>query len=398
MSEAPEGLSRRELREAYREVRGLLKRGGKRLPESLRESIRTEVDAFRAALDAKDDERARACAREALSLADAHLGFARKSRLREYTESIGLAVLIALFLRAFILEPFQIPSGSMRPTLLEGDRLFVVKFSHGIRIPMTERYLVRWSDPEPGDVVVFVYPAQEILTQLRMRSLLQSVERYREVRGSLPVDLASLGLPSRAAELGGDPLRDAWGTPFRFSTEGDEVRLVSAGRDRRFDTADDFSSASFFARVGDGGCLSTEDLGVGKDYIKRIVAGPGDTVEMRDNQLWINGEPVSREGIHEASVVTRHGMTTREVATESIDGERAWQTQSIGIRPSFPAWTVREGHFFVVGDNRDDSADSRCWGEVPIENIKGSALFIFYSHDSWGREGVRWSRTFQRIR
>src|SRR5206468_10128656 len=92
---------------------------------------------------------------------DKHLGFARKSAAREDTESIGGAILVALLLRAFVFEPFHIPSGSMIPTLLVGDFIFVNKMSYGLRIPFTDPGHVHklWErPPQRGDVVVFINP------------------------------------------------------------------------------------------------------------------------------------------------------------------------------------------------------------------------------------------------
>src|SRR5438270_11814461 len=101
-------------------------------------------------------------ARLALDAAlDKHLAFARKSAAREYTESIGGASLVALLLRAFVFDPFHIPSGSMIPTLLVGDFIFVNKMAYGLRIPFTDPSHVHKLGeraPQRGDVVVFIVP------------------------------------------------------------------------------------------------------------------------------------------------------------------------------------------------------------------------------------------------
>ena len=89
---------------------------------------------------------------------DAHLAFARKSTVREYSESIGVAVAVALFLRAFVVEAFQIPSGSMIPTLEVGDHIFVSKFSYGLSIPFTDTKILQYAEPKRGDVIVFKWP------------------------------------------------------------------------------------------------------------------------------------------------------------------------------------------------------------------------------------------------
>jgi len=100
---------------------------------------------------------------------DNQLAFGRKSALREYTESIGVAVLIALLLRAFVVEAFKIPSPSMFPTLEVGDHIFVNKFIYGLRvplanylrIPMEKSKFLSWGEVDRGEVVVFVYPKDE---------------------------------------------------------------------------------------------------------------------------------------------------------------------------------------------------------------------------------------------
>src|SRR3989338_773506 len=87
--------------------------------------------------------------------------FKQKSKFREYAESLGIAILIALLLRSFVFEAFKIPSGSMLPTLSLGDHIFVNKFAYGLRLPLTKFKLVNFAKPKRGDVIVFIYPADE---------------------------------------------------------------------------------------------------------------------------------------------------------------------------------------------------------------------------------------------
>src|SRR5439155_15472210 len=89
---------------------------------------------------------------------DAHLSKARKSTVGEYSESIGVAVAVALLLRAFVVEAFQIPSGSMIPTLEVGDHIFVSKFSYGLVVPFSNKKIFEFRHPSRGDVIVFKYP------------------------------------------------------------------------------------------------------------------------------------------------------------------------------------------------------------------------------------------------
>lgn len=193
----------------------------------------------------------------------------RKSVLREYAEAIVIAVILALFIRTFVVQAFKIPSGSMKPTLLVGDHILVNKFIYGIKIPFTDKTVIKLSEPKRGDVVVFKYP------------------------------------------------------------------------------------------------LDTK-----KDYIKRVVGLPGEEVELVNKKLFINGNP-----------------TNDPHASYSVYGN---------LR-NFGPVKVPAGHLFVMGDNRDESSDSRVWGFVPLSYLKGKAFLIYWS---WDRQdfGVRWSRLADLVR
>jgi signal peptidase I len=260
---------------------------------------------------------------------DEHLGKFKKSPTREYIESIGVAVLIALFLRAFVIEAFQIPSQSMVPTLRVGDHIFVNKLSYGIRIPLLPLKIFggkipavawNWSIPDRGDVIVFITPENEE-----------------------------------------------------------------------------------------------------EDYIKRVVAVAGDEVAVRSGQLYLNGEPAPLENGEKFEYRSLDddgeflGMLPTKLFQERL-GERnhpilrkacTMSSQCHGLGPTecdaetglciqgdFGPETVPEDHVFVMGDNRDNSRDSRYWGTVPLELIKGRAVFIWWSF----RESlVRWERMFTKI-
>jgi signal peptidase I len=193
----------------------------------------------------------------------------RKSVLREYAEAIAIAVVLALFIRTFVVQAFKIPSGSMKPTLLVGDHILVNKFIYGIKIPFTDKTIINLGKPNRGDVVVFKYP------------------------------------------------------------------------------------------------LDTK-----KDYIKRVVGLPGDKVELVNKQLFINDR-----------------VTDDPHASYSIYGN---------LR-NFGPVSVPAHHLFVMGDNRDESSDSRVWGFVPDAYLKGKAFLIYWS---WDRTnfGVRWSRLGDLVR
>lgn len=338
------GKARKQARMAIKQARRLLKQYGGRIEQAQRDEIQAAIDASKAAIDRPLDsadyvEQVTATGEALEAVIDKRLGHIRKSPTREYIESIGFAILIALLLRAFIIEAFTIPSGSMIPTLAVGDFLFVNKLSYGVRLPYVDEMLVEWSAPERGDVVVFVYP-----------------------------------------------------------------------------------------------CIESQD------YIKRVVGLPGDEVYVNDRAgfVWINGEPVDEKPVGQFAALDRFGPDQTSlyhnggVLTEYLARfpDQTFQTLHYGERrqampppnppsdwngiadykacgnggPPAPAmpWVVPEGHVFVMGDNRGNSADSRVWGFVPYGSIKGKAMFIWMSWDgtkSFSRpwEKIRWSRLFSGV-
>jgi len=282
-----------------REAKDLLRRGRKRLAPRPLQKIELGLEELQSALLARDGERIQRAMDELGALVDNHLAFARKSTLREYAESIGIAIGIALFLRFFVIEAFKIPSGSMVPTLLVGDHIFVNKFIYGVRVPLTEKWLLHFQKPQRGDVVVFMFPEE----------------------------------------------RD-------------------------------------------------------KDFIKRVVGIPGDVVEIRNGELQVtdaDGRPVpiswqttSASYLYEEESSGEKLSIPCVELEESLAGRKhavLYRKDGRGMR-SFGPVTVKPGHVFVMGDNRDNSHDSRFWGQVPYDLIKGKALIIWYS-------GVKLSRIFK---
>ncbi|MCG8359009.1 MAG: signal peptidase I [Kiloniellales bacterium] len=221
----------------------------------------------------------------------------------ETLRTVIYAVLIALFVRTFAYEPFNIPSGSMLPTLLIGDYLFVSKFSYGY-----SRYSLPWSlplidgrvlnsKPERGDVVVF----------------------------KLPTDNKT-------------------------------------------------------------------------DYIKRLVGLPGDRIQVRNGILHINDEPVKRElqGTREVAGFGGRRAPVAEYLETLPNGRQhlIWERGDNEALDNTPVYTVPEGHYFAMGDNRDRSQDSRVLGQVgyvPYENLIGRAEFLFFSHDGSARFWEIWA-------
>ncbi len=304
-----------EARHITAEARRILRKKSYRIPEVVTAEIEKAIAGTNAALARPELEPLREAIAALDEKMDEHLAFARKSTVREYSESIGVAVGIALLLRAFVVEAFQIPSGSMIPTLEVGDHIFVSKFSYGIGIPFTNKKLLTLAKPKRGDVIVFKYP-----------------------------------------------------------------------------------------------------LGQDTDYIKRVVGLPGDTLEVRRNEVFINGRPMPRELGDRPCRYTEgprfEGMIGErecELWIEDLDGKRHKAIHEPG-RPSseYGPKEIPPGNVFVMGDNRDNSNDSRVWGTVPYELIKGRALIVWWSRGptrgEWSPGGlaewwkaIRWRRFFSAV-
>jgi signal peptidase I len=267
-------------------------------------------------LDSHDLERIRTSLEGLEQRAERTLDYTRKSSTREMIESLVVAVLIALLLRAFIVEPFKIPTGSMIPTLLVGDHIFVSKFIYGLRVPLSNAWFVEWGTPDRGDVIVFRYPQDQ-----------------------------------------------------------------------------------------------------SKDYIKRVVAVAGDEVHTDGIDVFVNGTRLDRrtedafEYLEEGEGGPMLGTHTADRFVESALGNDAAYSVLYEARPFRPHWPngsrlpglacspsgpgqarcrVEDDYVFVMGDNRDNSQDSRFWGGVPTRFVKGKALFIWWSYGP--RSGIRWSR------
>jgi len=237
-----------------------------------------------------------------------HLSFARKSAAREYTESIGGAILVALLLRAFVFEPFHIPSGSMIPTLLVGDFIFVNKMAYGLRIPFTDPAKVHklWErSPKRGDVVVFIVP------------------QHPDV-----------------------------------------------------------------------------------DYVKRVVGLPGDHIDIKENVLYVNGveQPRSEAGEYTYTEHSEYSDQDMQVTTKEYIEDLAGVRHPVLQRrdPGFirnMSFDVEEGRLFMMGDNRDNSADSRVEGgigQIPFSYVKGRASVIWISFG--GKAGIRFERIFHSVK
>ncbi|HEX2769112.1 MAG TPA: signal peptidase I [Geobacteraceae bacterium] len=192
----------------------------------------------------------------------------KKHIIREYGESIIIAIILALVIRTFVVQAFKIPSGSMEDTLAIGDHILVSKFIYGTKIPFIDKRILKIRDPRRGDVIVFEYPE--------------------------------------------DP---------------------------------------------------------SKDFIKRVIGTPGDEVEVKEKKVYVNGMPY--ENPHE------------------VHKEKELISREQNPRDNFGPVKVPENSYFVMGDNRDRSYDSRFWGFVKNPKIKGLAFIKYWSWDS-ARFRIRW--------
>ena len=306
-----------EARHLIDEAQGILRRRRAEIPDAVHRDMDNSIAEVRAALaePESDLEAARDAVARLDGKIDEHLKFARKSTAREYAESIGIAVTIAMLLRFFVVEAFQIPSGSMIPTLQVGDHIFVSKFSYSIGLPLREKKIIKYGLPRRGDVIVFKFPENQSL-----------------------------------------------------------------------------------------------------DYIKRVVALPGETIEVRRNEIFINGKAMPRSHVAgPCSYEDGPGFAKNcERWTEELDGRSHPVFQHPGSTGTEqPPFVVPPGHVFVMGDNRDNSNDSRAWKQdmktVPEDLIKGRALIIWWSRgpisEGFSLKGVgewfsaiRWSRLFDVVR
>lgn len=201
-----------------------------------------------------------------------------KTITREYVEAIIIAVVLALFIRTFVVQAFKIPSGSMKTTLLVGDHILVNKFVYGVKVPFWDKEIVHFKDPKRRDIVVFRYPI--------------------------------------------DP---------------------------------------------------------SKDFIKRVIGLPGDTIHIRDKKVYVNDQ--------------------LQVEPYAVHSDSRILPASINPRDNMAPVVVPPHSLFVMGDNRDESYDSRFWKFVDMNDLRGKAFMIYWS---WNQDGemtvtpsesyIRWDR------
>jgi signal peptidase I len=274
-----------------------------------------------------DRKRLSSALKELDARVDQHLAFAKKSTAREYAESIAIAIFIAVFLRAFVVEAFKIPSGSMIPTLAVGDHIFVNKFIYGLRVPLTNAWFSEWGTPERGEVIVFRYP-----------------------------DDTSKDYIKRVVGVAGDHIRVDGADVF---VNGNKLERESRGPDR-------------YVEEGEEGPVAMPG------FVRHVLAF---------------SERPSGDASKGYTVIYSPGMGGRDPFPRGMNLRGLECPPPVGDAPA--DCVIQPGHLFVMGDNRDNSSDSRTWGSVPTTYVKGRAMFIWWSRGP--RSGVRFDRMGSRV-
>jgi signal peptidase I len=325
-------------------------------------------------LSAKDLQKVRLGLPTLDSLVDELIKRPAKSTTRDYVESIGAAVLIALALRAFVIEAFKIPSSSMYPTLEIGDHIFVNKFIYGVRIPWTSTKLFELRGPHRGEVIVFMQPCEVDRDYIKRVVALEN--DTVEVRCNVvyvngkPIQ-NELTEAAPQTETTPDVCRGAHSC-YEDSKEEDPgkgwyFRAVSRYRetvgDISYETFHDAERPARDELRRKGTVLTSPDA---KDFPDTVIRSCSNSTD-QDAKPAANQNPGRIEGAPE----------TKDPCAQHMH------------------YVVPPGHVFVMGDNRFNSNDSRYWGSVPVENIKGKALFIWLSYRNWGPlnwSEIRWNR------
>jgi signal peptidase I len=293
-----------------------------------------------------------------------------KSTTRDYVESIGAAILIALALRAFVVEAFKIPSSSMYPTLEIGDHIFVNKFIYGVRIPWTNVKFFQWRAPRRGEVVVFRYPCD--MDRDYIKRVVALPGDTVEVRCHV-VHVNGQPVPTRLVDAETCTYDDYLERSGQW-----EQRLCS----RYEEKLDSLTFHTYHARERPARTVDDSPFDdASRDFPRRNQHYPSvDGGRSERAPSCLDSEDEAR-GAHRTQVLGKIVETLPQGAAAACEPQLHY--------------VVPDDHVFVMGDNRNNSNDSRVWGAVPIANIKGKALFIWLSYSTWSPtdwSGIRWPR------
>ncbi len=247
-----------------------------------------------------------------------HLG----SGLKKFVSEWVPVIVAVLLIRSFLVEAFMVPTGSMEDTIAIGDFMLVNKFTYGVKLPFTDRTLINISTPKRGDIIVFRFP----------------------VDPDMPVDSLK---PQRYV---------------RIFPQWLPLLPIFWDKDKNFFT-----------------------WYVPRNFIKRCVAVAGDTVEVRNKELFINGKKQV-----EPYVVHKFYYNLPPLPSElKPEFQRLWQNRSFYrsdlspyVRDNFGPVVIPDGHIFAMGDNRDNSEDSRFWGPLELRHIRGKPLVLYFSSNA----------------
>ena len=355
--EAREGLAR--VRDLPAAARGEIAAGIERVQAALAAGRIPEVKDEIVSLDA---------------LVGEHLPAARKSTIREYAESIAIAVIIALLLRAFVVEAFKIPSSSMIPTMEIGDHIFVNKFLYGVRIPYTRTKFLEIRKPRRGEVIVFMNPCTP--EKDFIKRVVAVAGDTVEVRCNI---LYVNGEPVPTELIQGPPGPDGAGCVYDdFEESSPRWSKMRCSRYREVQGGTAYTTLHGHDRPE-------------QDRDRAAQGGPGSYWDWRDEHDFpVLEEPPTARLVR--PTVPSCGLSDpRHAQGEKGLGKIVRSTREPGAA-CLPQvhYVVPPDSVFVMGDNRQNSSDSRTWGPVPLDNIKGKALFIWWSDSEVS--GIRWSR------
>jgi signal peptidase I len=289
-----------------------------------------------------------------------------RSSTRDLIESLAAAVLIALALRAFVVEAFKIPSSSMYPTLEINDHIFVNKFIYGLRIPWTNIKLFQLRSPRRGEVIVFIKPCEPEKDYIKR--VIATAGETVEVRCNVvyvdgePVE-SKLLLDDKQCEYLDRRDEETESRLEKCSLYQETVNGVA------YLTYQDEGRPARDAKLKEKGSLTPDEVSPIAHTEFPKLNGNGTAPPVCDS------DPAERDMQQKGEIVTT-------------------RTQNAGPCDLQMHYVVPPGHVFVMGDNRPNSNDSRFWGSVPVEYIKGKALFIWLSYGLEGPFGLDGSFPF----